>query len=109
MNSVAKDFLNFLVWDIKYDVGYNEHYIKKSFQEIINDDYNGNVDDAITNFFICEFNNTNYYFFEWIEKQQYNLDTTKINIAYLILKDIVINRSLDEFKEIVFLNEICIK
>jgi len=78
MNSVAKDFLNFLVWDIKYNVRYNGYYIKKSFQEIIDDDYNGNVDDAITNFFICEFNNTNYYFFEWIEKQQYNLDTTQI-------------------------------
>ena len=105
LTEIATEYLNFLVWDIKYNVG----HIKKSFQEIIDDDYKGNVDDAITNFFLCEFNNTNYYFFEWIEKQQYNLNTTQINIAYLILKDIVINRSLDELKEIIFLAEICIK
>ena len=103
LTEIATEFLNFLVWDIKYNVG----HIKKSFQEIIDDDYKGNVDDAITKFFMCEFNNTSYYFFEWISK--YDLNTTQINIAYLILKDIVINRSLDELKEIIFLAEICIK
>lgn len=108
LTDVAIQYLNFLIWDRKYFMKYNGYFIKKTFQEIIVDVYEGNIDDAMNKFFICEFNNSQYYFFEWVEKN-YDLNTTQINISYLILKDIVINKTIDELKEYVSLYDICIK
>lgn len=104
---LTREYLNYLVWNHKYFSGYLSGY--ETFYDIIENHYYGKIDDAINNFFLCQFNNYHYLFNNWVECQ-YQLDDQIIKDASLILKEIMIDDFIiDEFKELVGLGEICIK
>jgi hypothetical protein len=104
---LAREYLNYLVWNHKYYSGYLSGY--ETFYDIIENHYDGNIDDAINNFFLCQFNNYHYLFHNWVECQ-YQLDEQIIKDASLILKEIMIDDFIiDDFKELVALGEIYIK
>jgi len=103
---LAKLYLNYLVWEhIYYFEGED-----LTFQEIISNHYNEDVDYAINNFFICDFNNTHYYFNDWLQVHTYDFDEDVIEEAASIMMEVIFNRNdIEDFKELVGLGEIFLK
>jgi len=104
---LACEYLNYLVWEHMYEFKTSN---KITFQEISSTYFENNIDEAIKNFFVCEFNNTSYDFQKWVETKEYQLDETIINESKIIMGELIFNsEENDDFKELVGLSEIYIK
>jgi hypothetical protein len=75
--SIAKTFL---VWNFKrmnniadWWVDYRDIFDKRSFQDICNQDYNGDLDKCLDNFFRKTMNNTN-----WVQWWLYEMGFTMV-------------------------------
>jgi hypothetical protein len=101
---MVKSFLCYLAWEKKYN--FNSY----TFQQIILQNYQGIIDEAIEYYLMKIIKEINInQFFAWL--YQKGIDTTEEDCSklYLIMQRIVFDYTVEEIKEIIGMIEVCIK
>jgi hypothetical protein len=107
MFTMVKNYFCYLAWEKKYNSN------TQTFQQIIIQEYLGNIDEAIEFYLMRIIKNIHFcVFVTWIyDTNNFTFIFTKNERSqlYIIIKKIVMYSTLNEIKEIIEMSEICIK
>jgi hypothetical protein len=100
---IGKIYLQFITHDMKHAYMLPAPTLRV-FQEIVDQEFDGCLDEAMTEFLIPEFYNLNSeHLLFWMSEHNIFMNGTTRDLLY-IMKKFVINCSLDELKEVLGLN-----
>ena len=102
----GKEYLRYATWKKKYQ--YMIVHSLKTFQEILQDEFDGELEEAMTEFLIPEFYNTTLQdMADWVQEYGFvgDCDRELLNV----MKWFVMNCDLDELKELLELEMPCLK
>ena len=107
MFTMVKNYFCYLAWEKKYNSN------TQTFQQIIIQEYLGNIDEAIEFYLMRIIKDINFCVFVlWIyESTNFTFTFSKDERSklYLIIHGVVMDSTLDDIKEIINMGEICIK
>ena len=97
---VGKEYLRYATWEKKHQFMLLEKdHPLKTFQEILQDEFDGDLEEAMNEFLIPEFYNTNLRdLMEW--KQETGIGAVCDNELLNVMKWCLMNFNLDDLKEI---------
>jgi hypothetical protein len=106
MFNMVKSYFYYLAWEQKYN------FNTQTFQQIIIQDYQGNIDEAIEDCLMNIIKKINFYIFiMWLHESiiDYTLLEDNLSQLFLITQQIVFNSTLDEIKEMIGMSCDCLK
>ena len=102
----GKEYLRYATWEKKHQ--YMLAYSLKTFQEILQDEFDGDLDEAMNEFLIPEFYNTTLQdMVNWAQEYGFTGDCDRELLN--VMKWFVMNCDLDELKELLELELPCLK
>jgi hypothetical protein len=106
MFNMAKSYIYYLAWEEKYN------FNTQTFQQIIIQDYEGNIDWAIEDYLMNVIKKINFYIFLlWLHESiiDYTLLEDVLSQLFIIMQNIVFNCTLNEIKEMIGMDDVCLK
>jgi len=106
MFNMVKSYIYYLAWEQKYN------FNTQTFQQIIIQDYEGNIDWAIEDYLMNIIKKINFYIFLlWLHESiiDYTLLEDELSQLYIITQNIVFNCTLNEIKEMIGMDDVCLK
>jgi hypothetical protein len=106
MFNIAKSSIYYLAWEEKYN------FNTQTFQQIIIQDYEGNIDWAIEDYLMNVIKKINFYIFLlWLHESiiDYTLLEDVLSQLFIIMQNIVFNCTLNEIKEMIGMDDVCLK
>jgi len=106
MFNMVKSYIYYLAWEKKYN------FHTQTFQQIIIQDYEGNIDWAIEDYLMTIIKKINFYVFVMLIHDKYinyTLSEDELSKLFLVMQNIVFNSTLNEIKEIIGMGDVCLK
>jgi hypothetical protein len=105
MFNMVKSYIYYLAWEKKYN------FNTQTFQQIIIQDYEGNIDWAIEDYLMKIIKKINFYVFVMLlhESIDYSLSEDELSRLFLVMQNIVFNCTLNEIKEMIGMDDVCLK
>jgi len=106
MFNMVKSYIYYLAWEQKYN------FNTQTFQQIIIQDYQGNIDEAIEDCLMNIIKKINFYIFiMWLHESiiDYTLLEDNLSQLFLITQKVVFDSTLDEIKEMIGMSGDCLK
>jgi len=106
MFNMVKSYLYYLAWEQKYN------FNTQTFQQIIIQDYQGNIDEAIEECLMNIIKKINFYIFiVWLHESiiDYTLLEDDLSQLFIITQKVVFDSTLDEIKEMIGMSGDCLK
>ena len=101
---LVKSFICYLAWEKKYN--FNSY----TFQQIILQNYQGMIDEAIEFYLMKIIKEINIYqFFMWLYQKGVDITEDERSKLYIIMQHVVFNSTIDDIKEMIGMDEVCIK
>jgi len=106
MFNMVKSYIYYLAWEKKYN------FHTQTFQQIIIQDYEGNIDWAIEDYLMTIIKKINFYVFVMLIHDKYinyTLSEDELSKLFLVMQNIVFNSTLNEIKEMIGMGDVCLK